>query len=260
MAPLGVVKERTVSQPLVTTAAAARKILVVDVGGTHVKVALTGRAEIWKLPSGKKLTARRMARDVRRAVGGEKYDVVSIGYPGVVVHGRPAIEPFNLGKGWVQFDFGKAFGKPVRVINDAAMQALGSYRGGRMLFLGVGTGLGSAMVVDGAVQAMELAHLPFKNGKTYEDYAGKRGRKRLGDKKWRKNVFEILACLRGALEPDDVVIGGGNAEHLGALPSGVRLGDNANAFVGGARLWEELGQLGKHELSRTAKPRRAPAA
>ncbi len=234
-----------------------RKILVVDVGGTHVKVALTGRAEIWKLPSDDKLTARRMVRDVRRAVGGEKYDVVSIGYPGVVVHGRPAVEPFNLGKGWARFDFGKAFGKPVRVINDAAMQALGSYRGGRLLFLGVGTGLGSAMIVDGVVQAMELAHLPFKNGKTYEDYAGKRGRKRLGDKKWRKNVFEILACLRDALEPDDVVIGGGNAVHLGALPAGVRLGGNANAFVGGARLWE-LRQLGKDELAR--RPRRAPGA
>jgi hypothetical protein len=237
-----------------------RKVLVVDVGGTHVKVALTGRAEIWKLPSGKKLTARRMVRDVRRAVGGEKYDVVSIGYPGIVVHGRPAGEPFNLGGGWARFDFGKAFGKPVRIINDAAMQALGSYRGGRLLFLGLGTGLGSAMIVDGVVQAMELAHLPFKNGKTYEDYAGKRGRKRLGDKKWRKNVLEILACLRGALEPDDVVVGGGNAEHLGALPTGVRLGSNANAIVGGARLWQpgQPVQLGKDELVR--KPRRATVA
>ncbi len=219
-------------------AAARARILVVDVGGSHVKVHLGTHPSPWRIPSGKRMTARQMVREVKRAVGAEAYDAVSIGYPGVVVHGRPAGEPFNLGKGWQGFDFARAFGRPVRVVNDAAMQALGSYRKGRLLFLGLGTGLGSAMIVDGLVEAMELAHLPYKNGKTYEDYAGARGRKKVGRKKWRTRVLKIIACLRAAFEPDDVVVGGGNAKDLGRLPRGVRLGDNANAFVGGVRLWD----------------------
>ena len=225
------------------------KILVVDVGGTHVKVHLTSHRGGWKIPSGKTMTASKMVKAVKRAVVGEQHDAVSIGYPGVVVHGRPAGEPFNLGGGWSKFDFEAAFGTPTRVLNDAAMQALGSYEGGRLLFLGLGTGLGSAMIVDGRVESMELAHLPYQKGKTYEDFAGKRGRKKLGHKKWRRVVAKMIARLRAALEPDQVVVGGGNAKHLGKLPKGVRLGSNASAFLGGVRLW-------RHELNASNPPRR----
>lgn len=215
-----------------------RKILVIDVGGTHVKVLATGERAPRKIASGPAMTPGKMAQDVKQLTKDWTYDVVSIGYPGPVVLGRPLHEPYNLGQGWVGFDFGKALGRPVRMINDAAMQALGSYRGGRMLFLGLGTGLGSAMVVDGIVEPMELAHLPYKKGKTYEDYVGLRGLKRLGKKKWRRHVDDIVERLKAALEPDYVVLGGGNVKKLKKLPPRTERGDNRNAFRGGFRLWE----------------------
>jgi polyphosphate glucokinase len=213
------------------------KIMVIDVGGTHIKILATGHKEPVRIPSGKKMTAKEMVRDVRQAVSGWKYDAVSIGYPGAVLHGKPVSEPRNLGSGWVGFNFKKAFGRPVKVINDAAMQALGSYKGGRMLFLGLGTGLGSALIVDRILEPMELAHLPYKKSRTYEDYVGNAGLERLGKKKWRRNVADVVARLKTALEVDDVVVGGGNAKLLHKLPASVRLGKNANAFTGGFRLW-----------------------
>lgn len=213
-------------------------ILVIDVGGTHVKALATGEKEPVKIPSGPDLTPREMVRSVRRAVKEWKYSAVSIGYPGVVVHGKPVGEPRNLGTGWVGFNFARAFGCPVKVINDAAMQALGSYEGGRMLFLGLGTGLGSALIVDGILEPMELAHLPYKKGRTYEDYVGTAGLRRLGKKKWRRRVLDVLTRLSAALQVDDVVVGGGNARLLRELPPRVRLGNNANAFTGGFRLWK----------------------
>jgi polyphosphate glucokinase len=216
-----------------------KKILAIDVGGTHVKVLVTGQREPRKIPSGPTMTAGQMARQVKRLVRDWKYDAVSIGYPGPVVHGRPLREPYNLGKGWVGFDFRKAFGRPVQVINDAAMQALGSYRGGRMLFLVIGTGLGSAMIVDGIIEPMELGHLPYKKGKTYEDYIGLRGLERLGKKKWRRHVADVVEQLQAAMEPDYVVLCGGNAKKLKKLPPHTRRGDNRNAFLGGFRLWEK---------------------
>ena len=212
------------------------RILVIDVGGTHVKAWATGRTRPTKIPSGPTLTAKRMVRLVRQAVAGWKYSVVSIGYPGPVLHGRPVSEPRNLGRGWVGFDFAKAFSCPVKVINDAAMQALGSYKGGRMLFLGLGTGLGTALIIDGVLEPMELAHLPYKNGRTFEDYVGKTGLKRLGKKKWRRHVLDVVTRLQAALQADDVVIGGGNAKLLRTLPPAVRLG--TNALIGGSRLWK----------------------
>lgn len=214
-------------------------ILVIDVGGTHIKVLATGRKKPLRIRSGPKMSAKEMVRAVRRATTDWQYSVVSIGYPGPVLHGKPVTEPRNLGDGWVGFDFKKAFGCPVRVINDAAMQALGSYKGGRMLFLGLGTGLGSALIVDGVLEPMELAHLPYKKGRTYEQYVGKAGLKRSGRKKWRRHVADVISRLKATLEADDVVIGGGNAKSLRALPKGVRLGSNANAFIGGYRLWKQ---------------------
>src|SRR5467141_1051283 len=214
-----------------------KKILVIDVGGTHVKALVTGQKEPVRIPSGPKMTARKMVKDVRKAAAGWEYSGVSIGYPGPVIHGRPLCDPHNLGSGWVGFDFKKAFGHPVRLINDAAMQALGGYKGGRMLFLGLGTGLGSALIVDRVLEPMELAHLPFKNGQTYEDRVGDAALKRLGKKKWRRNVTDVVTRLQTALEADEVVVGGGNAKLLRTLPKGVRLGSNANAFIGGYRLW-----------------------
>jgi len=213
------------------------KILVVDVGGTHVKILATGQREHRQADSGPTMTARRMVSVVKRLSAGWSYDHVAIGYPGPVVHGHPVAEPHNLGGGWVGFDFRRAFSRPVKVINDAAMQALGSYRGGRMLFLGLGTGLGSALIIDGVVEPMELAHLPYKNGHSFEHYVGIRGLERQGKARWRKSVRDVIRRLRAALGPDDVVLGGGNAKKLLALPPGTRLGDNANAFVGGFRLW-----------------------
>lgn len=213
-------------------------VLVIDVGGTHVKVLATGRKEPLKILSGPNMTAARMVREVKKAAAGWKYSAVTIGYPGPVVHGKLIREPFNLGGGWVGFNYEKAFGHPVKIINDAAMQALGSYEGGRMLFLGLGTGLGAALIVDGIVEPMELAHLPYKNGRTYEDYVGIAGLKRSGKKKWRRHVFDVVQRLKDALVPDYVVLGGGNARLLKTLPRGVRMGDNANAFRGGFRLWQ----------------------
>src|SRR5476649_1173652 len=188
-----------------------RHVLVVDVGGSHVKTRVSSHREMRQFESGPTLTARQMVSRVLRLTGDLKYDAVSIGYPGVVVHGKIVTEPFNLGRGWVGFDFAKAFGRPIRLVNDAAMQAIGSYEGGRMLFLGLGTGLGSALIVDGTVAPMELAHLPYKDGRSYEDYVGDRGRRRLGAKKWRHLVADVVGQLSKALEADYVVIGGGNA-------------------------------------------------
>jgi polyphosphate glucokinase len=216
-----------------------RRVLAVDVGGTHVKILATGHRAPRKVASGHSMTAAEMVRAVKRLATGLRYDVVSIGYPGVCVHNRPVAEPHNLGKGWVAFDFARAFGRPVRIVNDAVMQALGSYRGGRMLFLGLGTGLGSAMIIDGVLEPMELAHLPYRKGRTFEDYVGEHGRKRLGKKKWRRHVLDVVEGLRAALEPDDVVIGGGNVVRLKRLPNGTRMGNNRNAFTGGFRLWDE---------------------
>jgi len=212
-------------------------ILVVDVGGTHLKLLATGRKNRLEIPSGPQMTAKKMVEAVRVATPGWNYDAVSIGYPGPVVHGRPVSEPHNLGPGWVGFDFSRAFHRPVKIINDAAMQALGSYRGGRMLFLGLGTGLGSALIVDGVLEPLELAHLPYKHGRTYENYVGLAGLKRLGKKKWRHHVKEVAQQLKTALQADYVVLGGGNARLMKKLPPQTRLGDNANAFRGGFRLW-----------------------
>jgi polyphosphate glucokinase len=213
-------------------------VLVVDVGGTHVKILATGQKERREFASGPTLTAEQMVAGVKQLTGDWKYDMVSIGYPGPVVHGRPLSEPHNLGPGWVGFDYQAAFGCPVKFVNDAAMQALGSYKGGKLLFLGLGTGLGSAMVVDGIVEPTELGHLPYKKS-TFEDYVGIRGLDRLGKKKWRVCVADVVGRLIAALEPDDVVLGGGNVKKLKELPPGCREGDNANAFLGGFRLWEE---------------------
>ena len=213
-------------------------VLVVDVGGTNVKILATGQTELRKLPSGPTLTAKQMVAGVKKLASGWKYDVVSIGYPGMVVGNRPLVEPHNLGPGWVGFDFEAAFKHPVKVINDAAMQALGSYKGGKILFLGLGTGLGSAMIVDGIVEPMELAHLPYKKG-TYEDYIGERSLEKRGKKKWRRHVADVVERLIAALEPSDVVLGGGNVTKLKELPKGTRAGNNNNAFLGGFRLWEK---------------------
>lgn len=215
-----------------------RSILVIDVGGSHIKALATGHRTRIKIPSGSKTTAKSMVRGVQEAAKAWRYTVVSLGYPGPVLHGKPVAEPRNLGDGWVGFDFAGAFGCPVRVLNDAAMQALGSYKGGRMLFLGLGTGLGSALIVNGALEPMELAHLPYKKGHSYEHYIGDSGRKRSGKKKWRRHVIDVVTRLQAALQVDDVVIGGGNAKRLRTLPKGVRLGSNADAFVGGYRLWK----------------------
>jgi polyphosphate glucokinase len=215
------------------------KVLVIDVGGTHVKVLATGKRAHRQVESGPTMTAEQMVTAVKQLAADWTYEAVSIGYPGPVVHDRPLHEPYNMGGGWVGFDFRTAFGCPVRLINDAAMQALGSYNGGRLLFLGLGTGLGSAMVLDGILEPMELGHLPYKNGRTYEDYVSLRGLKRLGKKRWRQHVLVVIEKLQAALEPDDVVIGGGNAKRLTELPIGCRLGDNANAFAGGFKLWKE---------------------
>jgi polyphosphate glucokinase len=218
------------------------KVLAVDVGGTHVKVLATGQTESRRFPSGPKITAEQMVSGVKELTRDWKFDAVAIGYPGPVLGGRPAVEPHNLGRGWVGFNFKAAFRRPVKIINDAAMQALGSYKRGTLLFLGLGTGLGSALVVQGNVVPMELGHLSYKKG-TYEDYVGVRGLERLGKKKWARHVEFGVARLIDALHPDDVVLGGGNAKKLKKLPAGCRKGENANAFLGGFRLWDEPGAL-----------------
>ena len=213
-------------------------VLVVDVGGSKVKVKVTGDDRRRAVPSGPDMTAADMVAAVKTLAHDRHYDAVSIGYPGPVLDGSILLDPKNLGSGWVGFDFEAEFGRPVKVINDAAMQALGSYRGGRMLFLGLGTGLGSAMVLDGAVQPLELAHLPYKKKRTFEDYVGVRGLQRLGKKKWRREVAAVVACLRAALLSDYVVLGGGNAALLKKLPEDTIICPNENAFVGGFRMWE----------------------
>jgi len=215
-------------------------VLVVDVGGAHVKLLATGQSDPRNFVSGPTLTAEQMVAGVKELTSDWKYDVVAVGYPGPVLHGRPVAEPHNLVPGWVGFDYQAAFGCLVKVINDAAMQALGSYKGGKLLFLGLGTGLGSTMIVEGIVEPMELGHLPYRKG-TYEDYVGIRGLERVGKKKWRRHVADVVARLIAALEPDDVVLGGGNVKKLKALPPHCRAGDNANAFLGGFRLWAEGG-------------------
>jgi polyphosphate glucokinase len=214
----------------------APPVLAVDVGGSHVKLLLNGHGERRRFVSGKKFTAAQMVAGVLEHARDLEYAVVSVGIPAPVVGGRVAHEPVNLGKGWAGFDYEGAFGKPTKVVNDAAMQALGSYAGGRMLFLGLGTGLGSTMIVDGILEPMELGHLPFRKA-TFEDYVGARGRERLGEKRWRKAVLETIDALAAALKPEYVVLGGGNAKRLGELPSICRLGGNEDAFLGGFRLW-----------------------
>jgi polyphosphate glucokinase len=223
------------------------KILVIDVGGNNVKVSISARkGEPLKIPSGPDMTAARMAALVKKATAGWVYQAVSIGYPGPVVNGRPSKEPANLGPGWKGFDYRKAFGRRVRVVNDAAMQALGAYDGGRMLFLGLGTGLGSALVIEGVLAPMELAHLPYKKGKTYEDYVGERGLKRLGRKKWTEAVHDVVARLKHGLQCDYVVLGGGQTKRLKSLPRGVRLGNNDHAILGGLRLWDDRADRHHH--------------
>jgi polyphosphate glucokinase len=225
------------------TKARERKVLVIDVGGTHVKLLATSERTPLKIDSGPTLTPQRMAAAVKKAVkeAGWSYDAVAIGYPGPVHRGRPLLEPHNLGRGWRRFDFHAAFGAPVRIVNDAGMQALGSYSGGRMLFLGLGTGLGTAIVSDGVLDSLELAHLPYRRGKTFEDYVGLRGLRRLGKKKWRAHVTKVVALLSAALKADYVVLGGGNSKLLKKLPPNAKLGRNSNAFLGGFRLWKGTG-------------------
>jgi polyphosphate glucokinase len=215
------------------------KILVIDVGGNNVKLKASDQDEVRKFPSGPGLTPRQMVEGVRQTAADWAYEVVSMGYPGPVVRGKILLEPVNLGRGWVDFDFEGAFGRPVKLVNDAAMQALGSYQGGRMLFLGLGTGLGNTLIIDGTIAPMELGHLPYRKGRTFEDYLGTAGLKRLGKRRWRAAVADVVGRLRHALIADYVVLGGGNAKKLDELPPDCRLGDNSNAFVGGARLWEQ---------------------
>jgi polyphosphate glucokinase len=232
-------------------------ILAIDIGGTHVKILASGQTHNRKIASGPRMTAQQMADGVRKLARGWAYDVVSVGFPGPVLHGRAVAEPHNLGPGWTGFDFASAFGVPVKVVNDAAMQALGSYRGGRMLFLGLGTGLGSAMIVNGAIEPMELGHLPYKKG-TYEDYIGEKGLEHVGKKRWRKLVKDVIERLIAATEPEDVVIGGGNLVHLKKLPKGCRAGDNAYAFVGGFRMWST--SRSPANRSRTAQKQGLPTS
>ena len=233
-------------------------VLVVDVGGTHVKILATGQKQSREFPSGSTLTAKQMVAGVKKLAEDWKYNAVSIGYPGPVINNRPLTDPWNLGRGWAGFDFEAAFMCPVKVVNDAAMQALGSYKRGKMLFLGLGTGLGSAMIVDGIVEPMELGHLPYKKG-IYEDYVGMRGLKKRGKKKWRRSVADVVSRLVAALEPEDVVIGGGNVKKLKELPNGWRRGENANAFRGGFRLWEKADhhRSSISSMTRLSSPRKS---
>jgi polyphosphate glucokinase len=216
-------------------------VLAIDVGGTHVKILATGQKVRREFPSGPKMTAKLMVAQVKELAKDWKYDVVSIGYPGPVILNRLVSEPHNLAKGWVGFNFEAAFKCPVKLMNDAAMQALGSYKRGKMLFLGLGTGLGSTLIVDGNVEPMELAHLPYRKA-TYEDYVGLRGLEKYGKKKWRLYVADVIKLLSAAFEPDEVVLGGGNVKKLKRLPPHCRAGDNANAFLGGFRLWQQTGK------------------
>jgi predicted NBD/HSP70 family sugar kinase len=238
---------------------APRRILVLDIGGSHVKARISGAPDEVRFVSGPSMTPARMARTLRQRIPVASYDVVTIGYPGIVRRGRILREPRHLGAGWIAFDFRKALGRPIRILNDAAMQALGSYEGGRMLFLGLGTGLGSAMIVEGKVAPMELAHLPFKKSRTYEQFVGEEALLRLGKKRWRREVARVVAQLSEALEPDYVVLGGGNLRKLGDLPTGSRPGDNENAFLGGVRAWGEHREAEHGPAGRPSGPRRHPS-
>jgi polyphosphate glucokinase len=229
-----------------------QRILVVDVGGTNVKTLATGQTTPIRIPSGPDLTPQDMVPALREAVSAWRYDMVSIGYPGPVVAGKIAVEPRNLGSGWVGYDFEAAFERPVRILNDAAMQALGGYRGGKMLFLGLGTGLGSALIIDEVLVPMELGHLPYRKA-TFEDYVGLRGLEKHGRKKWRSYVKDVVVRLVDALLPEDVVLGGGNAKLLGRLPRQWRRGDNADAFAGGFRLWKSAGRRSRAAVRHTKR-------
>ncbi|MFZ1108363.1 MAG: ROK family protein [Rhodomicrobium sp.] len=232
---LSVRKEKLAEEP--SPPAGVKRVLVVDIGGNNVKALVTGQIQPRKFSSGPFLTPEEMIAGIQGLVADWDHDVVSIGYPGPVLDGRPLREPVNLGQGWVRFDFEAAFRRPVRIVNDAAMQAMGSYRSGRMLFLGLGTGLGTTLVIEGVVHPMELGHLPYKKG-TFEDYVGLRGLERHGKKQWRADVADVVGRLVDALQPSDLVLGGGNVKKLKELPPNARLGNNANAFEGGFRLWE----------------------
>lgn len=217
----------------------AKKVLVVDIGGSNVKILATGQRQRRRTASGPDMNAQQMVEAVTQMAEGWDYDVVTLGYPGPVKNNKPVSEPPNLGSGWCGYDFEAAFDRPVKVINDALMQAIGSYEGGRMLFLGLGTGLGSAMIVENVAQPMELGHLPYKKGRSYEGYLGEAALKQHGKRRWRKHVFDVVERLKAALQPDYVVIGGGNLSKLDTLPPGCRPGDNANAFEGGFRVWQK---------------------
>lgn len=216
-----------------------RKILVIDVGGSNIKMIATGQTERTKIPSEPDMTAQRMVEIVKEATAGWDYDHISLGCPCAVIHGQPVREPVNLGEGWVGFDFEKAFGLPIKVINDAAMQAYGCYRTGNMLFLGLGTGLGTTLIVDGAIVPLEAGHLPYKKKRTFEQYLGKDGYSRLGEKKWLRHVHKVIEIMRDAFMAEDIVIGGGNAKLIENMPEGTRSTDNDAAFTGGFRLWGE---------------------
>jgi polyphosphate glucokinase len=234
------------------------KVLVIDIGGTNIKVASSDMRVPVKIPSGPTMTAETMAQQVLAATQGWSYDRISIGYPGPVVHDRPLAEPHNLAAGWIDFPYEKALGKPIRFINDAAMQALGGYKGGRMLFLGTGTGLGSAMIFDDLVIPLELAHLPYKKGKTYEEYIGAAGLEARGKKRWRQSVLDIIERLRAALVCDYVLLGGGNAKLMKDLPSHVILGANSNAIDGGIKLWHDTRNFpARPSISKTSAPKRS---
>ena len=214
------------------------KVLAIDIGGSNVKVLATGEENKRKIPSGEDMTPEKMIKAVLKQTADWDYEAISIAYPGAILGGEIVKEPHNLGEGWVGFDFEKAFGKPVRLLNDAAMQALGSYNDGTMLFLGLGTGLGACLIKEGTIVPLEIAHLPYRKDRTYEEYWGKEGHKRLGDKKWEKHVHAIVAHFRAAFVVSDVVLGGGEVDELDELPEGCRQGSNANAFLGGFRLWK----------------------
>ncbi|MCI4364874.1 MAG: ROK family protein [Thermoplasmata archaeon] len=242
-----------------TTGRSPPRILILDIGGSHVKASFSDHPSRLRIVSGPTMTPGRMVRLLKPHLQGHVYDVVAIGYPGLVSQGQIVREPHNLGTGWVGFDFERAFARPTRVLNDAAMQALGSYRRGHSLFLGLGTGLGSAMVLDGRVQPMELAHLPYKKGRTFEDYVGEAALERYGRKRWEKEVHDVVEILVAALEPDDVVLGGGNVRRIKQLPPGTRAGNNRNAFVGGIRVWRDAAEwselIGKSvPVKRTSPP------
>jgi polyphosphate glucokinase len=235
------------------------KVLVIDIGGTNVKIAATDMRVPIKIPSGPTMDAQKMAKDVLAATEGWTYDCISIGYPGPVTHERPLAEPHNLAAGWIDFPYQKVFGKPIRFINDAAMQALGGYKGGRMLFLGTGTGLGTALIFDGVVISLELAHLPYKKGRTYEEWIGLAGLQRLGKKRWRRSVLDVMERLQAALVCDSVLLGGGNAKLMKNLPNHVMLGANSDAIDGGIKLWQDatIPEPLAHSTKKAPGPRRA---